>query len=420
MKNVLSVFIFILIFPVGIVFNSRADSPADHVNDDIEKTEIEAKRNIIVKTAQDLINIASETHKGSSGEYDGFRGYTIELAADIDLKNHEWIPIGTSESPFRGSFDGSGYKIYNIRTGSEETGSEKQFIGFFGYIKGESMDHEIKIENITLEGGMICGGENTEYAGAVAGCVQAYGYDSAPHITISNCHSSVKVIGGSGFLSFTGGIIGEGEGKGEVSGTLTIENCTNSGTITGIKAYYSYTGGIIGSGIGCGEGSGKGDGSLTIKNCINNGAVFGAGASSSSTGGIIGYGSATGEGEGSISIMNCINSGEISSVEASSSTGGIVGYGHGYGDGIYGRGTFVVLDCSNKGIITGGTASSSLAGGVIGRAYSEGFAEGKSLVRIQNCINNGEVKKQGLTNSYIDRIMGQGYTEGNGILEVLN
>jgi len=380
---------------------------------------IVSEKKITVKTAKGLSWVAQETNKGKSSNYNGFLGYTIELAGDIDLDNYEWTPIGTSDNPFRGSFNGNGYKISNMKIGSQDVVLDKKFIGFFGYIKKDLIGEEIKIENVTLKGGQIYGEENTQYVGALAGYVYAYGYDAKAHITISHCSSSVEVTGGMAFLSYTGGIIGMGEGKGEVTGSLIIEYCTNSGTIKGGGTSYSYTGGIIGFGKGIGEGSGKGDGSLVIKNCTNSGEIVGTGNSSSCTGGIIGYGSASGEGDSSLSIKNCTNNGEIKGGDTSSTTtGGIIGYGYGYGDGIYGNGSLNIENCTNKGKITGEVTSNSSTGGIIGEGSGRGFANGTGSITIKYCTNSEEIKGMGTSYSYTGGIIGYGYGEDGGFLEI--
>ena len=52
-----------------------------------------------------------------------------ELKNEIDLSSfHNWIPIGDSEHPFTGSFDGNGFTIKNLKINS--IGSD--YAGLFG------------------------------------------------------------------------------------------------------------------------------------------------------------------------------------------------------------------------------------------------------------------------------------------------
>lgn len=61
--------------------------------------------------------------------------------ADISLSDEEWVPIGTEENPFTGSYNGNGCKI----TGLTMTDPETKIIGFFGYAR------EAHIYNVTME-----------------------------------------------------------------------------------------------------------------------------------------------------------------------------------------------------------------------------------------------------------------------------
>jgi hypothetical protein len=77
---------------------------------------------IAITTADDLKNVSSNL----SGNY--------ILLNDIDLGGEEWTPIGDSDNPFTGSFDGNGYKIFNFKiTGAVKYAS---LTGLIGYNKG--------------------------------------------------------------------------------------------------------------------------------------------------------------------------------------------------------------------------------------------------------------------------------------------
>lgn len=47
-------------------------------------------------------------------EGNSFQRQTVKLTANIDLKNEEWTPIGTSKNAFRGTFDGDGNTVSNL------------------------------------------------------------------------------------------------------------------------------------------------------------------------------------------------------------------------------------------------------------------------------------------------------------------
>ena len=46
---------------------------------------------------------------------DNFKGKTITLKADMDLKDEAWLPIGPSGMAFAGTFDGGNHIIANMK-----------------------------------------------------------------------------------------------------------------------------------------------------------------------------------------------------------------------------------------------------------------------------------------------------------------
>jgi hypothetical protein len=107
----------------------------------------------------------------ASVESDELANKTILLAEDIDLNNEFWTPIGTSDKPFNGTFDGNGKTIYELATG----GDYAAFIAYAG------ADAEVK--NLTLKDVDI---NSTKYA-AGAVCVADAG------ATIDNVSVSGKI-----------------------------------------------------------------------------------------------------------------------------------------------------------------------------------------------------------------------------------
>ena len=82
----------------------------------------------------------------SKAEENGFKDYLTYnyiLQCDIDLKSHEFTPIGTKDCPFTGTFDGNGHTIFNL-----SVDSEKDNVGLFGYIASNaSAESAVKIKN---------------------------------------------------------------------------------------------------------------------------------------------------------------------------------------------------------------------------------------------------------------------------------
>lgn len=116
-----------------------------------------------------------------------FAGKTIKLVEDIALEGGDWIPIGTEENPFDGSFDGDGYTIKGlvIDKGNED------YQGLFGYAK------DAVIKNVTVKG-TVTGGD---YAGSIVGFLDGG--------TIQDCASLVKIQGNDNKTGSLVGAIGE-------------------------------------------------------------------------------------------------------------------------------------------------------------------------------------------------------------------
>lgn len=194
---------------------------------------------------------------------------TEDIVINADMTGEDlvqWVPIGSGEVPFQGTFDGNGKTISGIFF-EDATAS---YVGLFGFVSNAV------IENVAVVDSYICGGN---YTGAIVG--------AGDYATISGCVADATVSGGSN----VGGISGN-------SYMGVISGCTNSGDVTG----GSYVGGILGTGVG-----------YQVNRCGNSGDVSGNG---SRVGGIVG--NAGGEAE----ITNCYN---IASVSGNDYVGGMAG-----------------------------------------------------------------------------------------------
>ncbi|MCL2738784.1 MAG: BACON domain-containing protein, partial [Bacteroidales bacterium] len=159
-------------------------------------------------------------------------GLYYKLIADIDLGGAEWTPIGdnTIERPFRGHFDGDGFKVsglYINRT-TDDT-------GLFGWIQNSS------IQNLGVE--IAAGGvTGNNFTGGVAGYMR--------NSTISNCYVTGNVSGRD-YVGGVAGFIGT-----NLSMSSSISNSYATGNISGNW----YVGGVAG-GVGMGT-SGSGTAAL--------------------------------------------------------------------------------------------------------------------------------------------------------------
>ena len=169
-------------------------------------------------------------------------------AADASKKIDEqsWVPIGNSNKPYQGTFDGNGKTITNLYINASQLN-----VGLFGYT------YEGTIKNLTFEYANVTNTNN--YAGVLVG--KAYGGSTLQNIKISN---TCQIKGGN----YTGGIAGYLDGN--------AYNCVNCATVQGIK----YIGGL------CGYYSIISRTGNSMTACANYGNVT---ASSLGVGGLVGY-----------------------------------------------------------------------------------------------------------------------------------
>lgn len=163
------------------------------------------------------------------------------LLADIDLKNNNWIPIGTCTTHeegnfYNGYFDGRGHTVSNFVSGIDTT---LFFAGLFG-----GLDEYAHITNLGIINATISAGKA---AGAIAGGI-TLNYSG---VQINDCWAINCTISALGENENAGGIIG-----GFWSNWNPISNCytynvtvtaENSGQFAGSDPYSSncYTLGAI-------------------------------------------------------------------------------------------------------------------------------------------------------------------------------
>ncbi len=167
-------------------------------------------------TAESLRGFAEcvNTTNGAS-----FLNYTIELAADIDLNNALWTPIGGTGSgsgQFRGTFDGKNHTIKNLKVVNNSVNINNSATGLFGWI------NTITIKNLKIDGANITG---HQYTGVIAGYME-----SIPTCVIENCHVNNAVVrctygNSDADGDKCGGIAGFG-----LNGGSLIKDCTVSNT----------------------------------------------------------------------------------------------------------------------------------------------------------------------------------------------
>jgi hypothetical protein len=173
-------------------------------------------------------------------------------------------PVGTWENGFAGSFDGRGYKIYDLYILRGDT----DYVGLFGYIGTGSVVENVGLENVYVVGNNYVGGlVGWNYEGDVSNCYStglAWGDWYAGGLvgwnvgTVSSSYSTGHVNGSY----YAGGLVGFNWG--------TVSNCYSTGPVSGVR---DYVGGLV----GCNGG--------TVSNSYSTGPVSG----SDYVGGLVGF-----------------------------------------------------------------------------------------------------------------------------------
>ena len=383
---------------------------------EITKEDIEEFNKVLEQYGKKIIGITNVEELKSIGKDENYplNGLYLQLN-DISFNDTDTLtPIGSSETPFEGIYDGNNYKIDNLKLANE-----KDNIGIFSVNKG-------KIKNIIIENcnmslnytkvGTIAGINNGKIINCVAnsGSINTNADNDGSRIggiigqngeggEVVNCANNISV---AAEYKLVGGIVGYNLGG-------NIENCKNYGEISGP----TQVGGIAGDSEGLNENN-----IVNVKNCTNYAKITGDGRLNyeSSIGGIVGTnfvysalenninegeivsdGSMSGgiAGSNSYMITNCKNEGNIQmiydkQIQVQREIGGIVG-----------RNAGLTENCINVANIQGLNDITDFIGGVTGTSFSAnvdeyGFKYGG---KIEQCYNSGNISG----NNYIGGISGR-------------
>ena len=183
-----------------------------------------------------------------------FDGYVYD-SDDAQENTKGWLPIGNDTdagsdfhqgTSFRGSFDGAGRVIQNLRI---DRGGE-DYVGLFGRVDGGSIV-SLGLEDLEVTGG--------EYVGGLAGLIEGD--------TVTGSYVTGSVTGGVSVGGLVGGLLDNATVTGSyatrsVTGRVSVGGLVgqNSGTVTGSYATGSvtgdeYVGGLAGQDSGTVTGS---------------------------------------------------------------------------------------------------------------------------------------------------------------------
>ena len=182
----------------------------------------------------------------------------INLTADVDMSAHIWVPIGTTEHPFVGTFNGNGHTISGVTRALEFPNQ-----GVFGYVSGGTIHDVVVNTNITGD---------CNYMGSVAGTLASgtvYNTGSTGTVT-----ANANTIAVGGTVGYNGGLVHSSFATGiftglagDYVGGLVGENAP-AGCLYNSYSNATLTGGNRGGLVGYNKG--------TAANCynVNNSATY--------------------------------------------------------------------------------------------------------------------------------------------------
>ncbi len=204
----------------------------------------------------------SSIKHNDKGDAGGFISYYFALAADIDLSDYDWTPIGNATYPFKGNFDGRGHCVNGLKVMKVETGGAV-YAGLFGRASvGMLRNLGVRLSDAGIQangGSAYVGGiagyahkifncyvvgegtieasiseEGSIYAGGIVGNLDSDG-------SLTNCYATVNVKVEPEGTVHVGGIVGFGGSNSTISCTYATGDVE-----TGTGNYKRYAGGICG------------------------------------------------------------------------------------------------------------------------------------------------------------------------------
>ena len=313
---------------------------------------------------EDGLQYISEQVNAGNEEY---TNANIVLDGDIDLSqfimtrtiSNNWTPIGTSENPFQGTFDGNNCTIKNLALVETEAKEGKAYIGFFGYAKNATIKN-VTFENVYINIPCLDIDHSQGHIGAVAGSLE--GTSTIENVTVkgdikvyatqdANGASRVAVVAGGntyGDVTMKNVHVIANEGSylkannntgalaGQLQGKMVFENCSSNIDVTVNKF---FAGGLVG--IAAGDS--------TFTNCHTTGDVAvvagraGRHNDEYRVGGIAG-GWADGKTK-VCTLVNCSYTGEVSGQNADGTVANPLDYA-----GYVGRG-YTLTNCAGSKVV---------------------------------------------------------------------
>ena len=292
----------------------------------------------------------------SGNQYYDFAGKTFHLTRDIDLGGNEWTPIGSTEHPFKGTFNGNNMTIANLFV---KGGSAKNQ-GLFGKTAGSARFENVIIENAIVSGRLNVGALVGEPEGATA-----YNITLRGHVEVNG-------------MAYVGGVAGKHVTADWDKITVNVDETSyvKAHSIENGTAYRSYVGGVVGFMQAHAH---------TLSNVTSNINVMG---STCDVGGIVGIAHYNNV------FNNCVCTGNVEIYAAEEADealeiGGIAGVWYNGVDNKKQPVTVTMTDCSFTGNLTTNIEGVAFYyGGLVGKYYDANDATGKLFLNSKQYVAN--------------------------------
>ena len=293
----------------------------------------------------------------------------IFLSNDIDLNYYNitrsgepttnWTPIGTSEKPFKGTFDGNGHTIKNLTLVETEAKEGKAYIGFFGFAKNATIKN-VTFENVYINIPCLDIDHSQGHIGAVAGSLE--GTSTIENVTVKGdikVYATQNANGASRVAVVAGG---------NSNGNVTMRNVHVIANEDSYLIANNNTGAL----------AGQLQGKALFENCSSNIDVT---VNKFFAGGLIGIAA------GDQTFINCHTTGDVAVVAGREGrhndeyrVGGIAG---GWADNT--STPCVLTNCSYTGKVSGKNSDGAVAEpldymGYVGRGYTLNGCQGSKVI----------------------------------------
>jgi len=198
----------------------------------------------IVPTVFEIRNFADL--KKFASYIDAHPTISAQLCCDIDCGGASFEPMGSEAKPFRGTFDGQGFRIRNLHI---EVSNKPA--GLFAFVGSDAV-----ICNLIMDASSSVSQQSTNVAGAAAfaGRIVDTGTNSTCNVTFQNCGNEADITGDLNVAGIVGVVFSD-------LANVKIINCYNTGDIKGRRESAAMCGWI--------------NKEFTIQNCWSSGQLYG-------------------------------------------------------------------------------------------------------------------------------------------------